>query len=1077
MASLIKKAWVYVPNEYTTKFTLTATFGDGQTEVFSYNKTDGSWAPAGAQSRRIAVIAPSSPDESRFIVRAFVDDPFVSLTASYGNATSTKTAESVNMTKMVFDKNFFNNRPFTASSGDLPNPYFIFDDEDLADIYFTNLTSELTLPTKKYNFGSWYGWGVYNETKPYSEMLTNPGGFRIMPLSWIFSWKLTGYPNISASASTNSHPGLNSAVEAPIVNNKLYMVPLYHYENPQFDIDTKDYRIDTTPVMYSVSVTAGEGGSVQSSVLSVQAGGIVVLKAVPDVGCTFSQWSDGDTNAVKTITNVQENITLMATFSEMQAYSIIESAPSVDGEVDANIKVYLANNDGNHTRGAEITTFPYSIEPGTSLIFECEDPNYYVSSVLLSHISDQATYDSAGNAQVSFQNGSSYWYGSANHYLNLDNEYDGHEQGNAEDDKSVLTSKTPSTITCLVYLAEAPLVNITMQSTTGGIATVSNRTPRKGETVVLNVATEDGYLFNGWNDGDNSEIKFVSPNSDTTYKAYFIPDDIIENAVTDYDGNSYDAIVIGDKVWMLDNYRSTHAADGTAINGYKSPNNDNANVEEYGLLYKYDNTDILNGDSKSSFSPSGVQGVAPNDWHIPSDSEYREVVQYGTGFLTRVKPGNFTYDYSILSETPVGFGEKCGYLTSSDNNVISLTDRYDNDSENPRYHIYKENGAYGVESFSLRCVYDGTPEQLRASLAGNTPETRTVTVTTGAGGTAAGSKMVLSGASAMISATADDDHRFVKWSDDNTENPRLLSNITADVTLSAVFGDPDYFYLEAEEVGSTVSATTYYQYGDFITPVIMYSTDGTNFSEWSTTKTTDNGSTTYTYDTITLSNIGDKVYFYHNNAYAGEDAHDFHFVLTGAVAAGGNFHTMAKKNGITNWVFGEKYEGNTIFYNCTALTHAPDFPNVEEIGWMTNKGLYRIFDNLTFPMSDDGENFNFAFNATGPNSDASNYLKAYYLGNTTGFNVPAIALRVILNYYNPGGGITYQDVLVDDEPIADENGLTTGWSYVQDDTYGECAQKTIHIGDRVKFSIVGSSSYDITEISAEISSIYHRFID
>ena len=40
---------------------------------------------------------------------------------------------------------------------------------------------------------------------------------------------------------------------------------------------------------------------------------------------------------------------------------------------------------------------------------------------------------------------------------------------------------------------------------------------------------------------------------------------VIPNAVTDYDGNTYDAVKIGEQVWMRQNLRTKHYADSTSI--------------------------------------------------------------------------------------------------------------------------------------------------------------------------------------------------------------------------------------------------------------------------------------------------------------------------------------------------------------------------------------------------------------------------------------------------------------------------------------------------------------------------------
>lgn len=101
--------------------------------------------------------------------------------------------------------------------------------------------------------------------------------------------------------------------------------------------------------------------------------------------------------------------------------------------------------------------------------------------------------------------------------------------------------------------------------------------------------------------------------------------DVIENIVQDYDGNSYNGVVLNNQIWLQQNLRVTHNPSGEAID-YKHPNNDPVNAEVYGLLYDW-NT-IMNGDPQSSSIPSGVQGIAPNGWHIPSELECINLLTY-----------------------------------------------------------------------------------------------------------------------------------------------------------------------------------------------------------------------------------------------------------------------------------------------------------------------------------------------------------------------------------------------------------------------------------------------------------------
>lgn len=107
---------------------------------------------------------------------------------------------------------------------------------------------------------------------------------------------------------------------------------------------------------------------------------------------------------------------------------------------------------------------------------------------------------------------------------------------------------------------------------------------------------------------------------------------IIRNAVKDIDGNTYDAVKIGGKVWMAEDLRTQTLANGQKLSygpdcksnySYYYPDNDINNVPTYGLLYTFTAaTGITNSTQSSSAVPSGIQGICPNGWHIPSKAEW-----------------------------------------------------------------------------------------------------------------------------------------------------------------------------------------------------------------------------------------------------------------------------------------------------------------------------------------------------------------------------------------------------------------------------------------------------------------------
>ncbi|MCK4747356.1 MAG: fibrobacter succinogenes major paralogous domain-containing protein, partial [Bacteroidales bacterium] len=112
-----------------------------------------------------------------------------------------------------------------------------------------------------------------------------------------------------------------------------------------------------------------------------------------------------------------------------------------------------------------------------------------------------------------------------------------------------------------------------------------------------------------------------------------------ETTVADWDGNVYQTVVIGSQTWMAENLRSTHYADGTAIPLVETPstwmdlidtdkaycfyNNDDNNAVPYGALYNW--AGAMNGAGSSDAVPSGVQGVCPDGWHLPSDEEWKQL--------------------------------------------------------------------------------------------------------------------------------------------------------------------------------------------------------------------------------------------------------------------------------------------------------------------------------------------------------------------------------------------------------------------------------------------------------------------
>ena len=111
--------------------------------------------------------------------------------------------------------------------------------------------------------------------------------------------------------------------------------------------------------------------------------------------------------------------------------------------------------------------------------------------------------------------------------------------------------------------------------------------------------------------------------------------------VADIDGNTYQTVQIGNQCWMRQNLNVTHTpqgvplVDGTGVGSifgdfttpYWFNYNDSAVYSyTYGKLYTW--AAVMNGAGNSNNNPSGVQGICPDGWHVPSDEEWIEMEMF-----------------------------------------------------------------------------------------------------------------------------------------------------------------------------------------------------------------------------------------------------------------------------------------------------------------------------------------------------------------------------------------------------------------------------------------------------------------
>ncbi len=131
----------------------------------------------------------------------------------------------------------------------------------------------------------------------------------------------------------------------------------------------------------------------------------------------------------------------------------------------------------------------------------------------------------------------------------------------------------------------------------------------------------------------NNTIFTDSPGNNKVYTIDFFE-------CSDNDKRSYSAVKIGNQVWMAENLAYLPAVSPPTVEGVTEP---------YYYVYNYNGTDViaakstvhyavygvlynwgaaLAGSLSSSANPSGVRGICPKGWHLPSDAEWTVLENY-----------------------------------------------------------------------------------------------------------------------------------------------------------------------------------------------------------------------------------------------------------------------------------------------------------------------------------------------------------------------------------------------------------------------------------------------------------------
>lgn len=219
------------------------------------------------------------------------------------------------------------------------------------------------------------------------------------------------------------------------------------------------------------------------------------------------------------------------------------------------------------------------------------------------------------------------------------------------------------------YANKVNPINITSYLTDNVNVTESGDTLFLGDKYVIipGISLVNSPLYTGGNSNTANFSSFVDARDNATYKM----------------------VQIGEQIWMAENLRYLPAVHALAdysdsekryyVYGYNGENIEEAKTQStyllYGVLYNWPAS--MQNDISSTANPSGVQGICPDGWHLPSQAEWIELRNYlGTNGFTFDGSTNSNDDANIATAlaAPIGW-----------NTMTSTQGSPGNSSEYPEY--------------------------------------------------------------------------------------------------------------------------------------------------------------------------------------------------------------------------------------------------------------------------------------------------------------------------------------------------------------------------------------------------------
>ncbi|MBF0197819.1 MAG: InlB B-repeat-containing protein, partial [Planctomycetes bacterium] len=318
----------------------------------------------------------------------------------------------------------------------------------------------------------------------------------------------------------------------------------------------------------------------------------------------------------------------------------------------------------------------------------------------------------------------------------------------------------------------------------GSISGIASQTINYGSSSsAVTAVPETGYHFISWSDGSTSNPRIVS---NVTSNMSFLANFAINTYTVNFSAGSHGSIS-GTANQTINYGSSSSAVTAVPATGYH----------------------FTAWSDGSSSNPRAFSNVTSNHSVTANFAINTYVVNFSAGSHGSIS--------GTASQT-IGYGASTSAVTAAPATGYHFTSWSDGSTSNPRV----------VSNVTSNI-------SLTASFA---PSNNTITFSAGSHGSLSGQTtqvVTTGGSTSAVTAIAETNYHFASWSDGNTSNPRVISNVNSSMNLSANFAIDTFTvtFLAGNSNGTIVGeATQEVPYGGSTTPVSYLPPSGYRFLSW-----------------------------------------------------------------------------------------------------------------------------------------------------------------------------------------------------------------------------------------------------